>query len=119
MWAFLVEDYRDRGSFIWTLGRLGDWKYGRLVEYKYIPAIWGTTRICGLTRSGRWRFCRSENGDADSRFLPQRATGFSQEILDGRVAHWGGGGAFHRSPSEQPSCGILQEAGFAADGVVP
>lgn len=38
MWQFLVNDYTDRkGHFIWTIGRLGDWKYGCWNEQKYFP----------------------------------------------------------------------------------
>jgi hypothetical protein len=38
MWDFLIQDYADKnGYFIWTIGRLGDWKYGIWNEKKCFP----------------------------------------------------------------------------------
>lgn len=38
MWDFLIQDYADKkGYFIWTIGRLGDWKYGCWNEKKCFP----------------------------------------------------------------------------------
>jgi GNAT superfamily N-acetyltransferase len=38
MWEFLVNDYADKkDQFIWTIGRLGDWKYGCWNEKKCFP----------------------------------------------------------------------------------
>ena len=38
MWDFLVNDYTDKTDrFIWTIGRLGDWKYGLFNETKLFP----------------------------------------------------------------------------------
>lgn len=39
MWEFLIEDYSYRkDQFIWTIGRLGDWKYGCWDEQKYFQS---------------------------------------------------------------------------------
>ena len=38
MWEFLIQDYADKkDQFIWTIGRLGDWKYGCWNEQKCFP----------------------------------------------------------------------------------
>jgi GNAT superfamily N-acetyltransferase len=38
MWQLLIDDYSDKkDQFIWTIGRLGDWKYGCWDENKCIP----------------------------------------------------------------------------------
>lgn len=38
MWQLLIDDYCDKkDQFIWTIGRLGDWKYGCWDENKCIP----------------------------------------------------------------------------------
>lgn len=65
MWDFLVNDYADKtDQFIWTIGRLGDWKYGCWSEEKYFPSfmrknaqLWlnGLDDLVG--------FVISENGD--------------------------------------------------------
>jgi len=40
MWEFLINDYTDKqDQFIWTTGRLGDWKYGIWNEIKYFPSF--------------------------------------------------------------------------------
>ena len=40
MWDFLIADYSNKKEeFIWTLGRLTDWKYGLWHEKKYIPSF--------------------------------------------------------------------------------
>lgn len=40
MWEFLVNDYTDKkDKFIWSIGRLGDWKYGCWNEQKYFPSF--------------------------------------------------------------------------------
>lgn len=40
MWEFLVNDYTDKEDmFIWTIGRLGDWKYGCWNEEKCFPTF--------------------------------------------------------------------------------
>lgn len=40
LWKFLVDDYADRKDrFIWSIGRLGDWKYGVWSGKKYFPSF--------------------------------------------------------------------------------
>jgi len=40
MWDFVVNDYTDKtDQFIWTIGRLGDWKYGLFNENKLFPSF--------------------------------------------------------------------------------
>lgn len=40
MWDFLIDDYTDKkDQFIWSIGRLGDWKYGMWNEKKYFPSF--------------------------------------------------------------------------------
>lgn len=40
LWQFLIDDYADRQErFIWTSGRLNDWKYGIWNEAKYFPSF--------------------------------------------------------------------------------
>ncbi|NLN46633.1 MAG: GNAT family N-acetyltransferase [Clostridiaceae bacterium] len=122
MWAFLVEDYRDRGTFIWTLGRLGDWKYGAWSEYKYIPCYLGDDAHLWFDAFGSLAgFVVSENGDGGFTMFAARGNGFLyREILDWTVAHWSGRGRLSTEVHQEQTelLDILQEAGFAADGVV-
>ena len=40
MWDFLINDYSYRkDEFIWTLGRITDWKYNLSKEKKYVPSF--------------------------------------------------------------------------------
>lgn len=122
MWAFLIEDYRDRGWFIWTLGRLGDWKYGVWTEKKYIPCFLGDNAHLWFDAFGDLAgFVVSENGDGGFTVFVRRGGDFLYgEILRWTVEHWHGRGdlttEIHKDqPGVHPA---LRKAGFSTDGVI-
>lgn len=40
MWQFLIDDYTAKQNhYIWSTGRLADWKYGLWTEEKYFPSF--------------------------------------------------------------------------------
>jgi ribosomal protein S18 acetylase RimI-like enzyme len=65
MWRFLVDDYAVRQDwFIWTIGRLGDWKYGLWNETKRSPNFMRDNAHLWFTETGDLPgFVISENGD--------------------------------------------------------
>ena len=121
MWAFLVEDYRDRGWFIWTLGRLGDWKYGIWTEKKYIPCFLGDNAHLWFDAFGSLAgFVVSENGGGDfTVFVPRGYDFLYDEILEWTLSNWSGRGDL-TIEVHQDQTGVREALGrscFAADGV--
>lgn len=93
MWQFLIRDYRDKQEqFIWSLGRLGDWKYGIWNEQKYIPNFMRKNAQLWFNSFGELiGFVLSE--DCDSRFNVFAARGYEflyPEMLRWIKTHWGG-----------------------------
>ncbi len=120
MWAFLTDDYRDRGYFIWTHGRLGDWKYGIWSEKKYIPCFLGDNAHLWFDSFGSLAgFVVSENGGAEfTVFTPRGYDFLFDEILGWVAANWADRGTL-TTEIHQNQTGIrdlLREAGFKADG---
>ena len=122
MWEFLVADYRDRGWFIWTLGRLGDWKYGIWTEKKYIPCFLGDNAHLWFDTFGALAgFVLSENGDvAFSVFVRKGLEYLYDEILGWTVENWGGRGdlVIEIHQDQRYVKPALRKAGFVSDGVV-
>ncbi|HKM34149.1 MAG TPA: GNAT family N-acetyltransferase [Lachnospiraceae bacterium] len=64
MWEFLVQDYSDKkDQFIWTIGRLGDWKYGCWNEQKCFPSFMRKNAQVWLNQEELVGFVISENCD--------------------------------------------------------
>lgn len=86
MWEFLINDYADKKEkFIWTIGRLGDWKYGCWNEQKYFPNYMRKNAQLWLTSFDELvGFVLSENCDSNFSIFAKR--GF--EFLYAEMIAW-------------------------------
>lgn len=92
MWRFLQEDYiAKQDRFVWSIGRLGDWKYGLWREDKYFPTWFGKNAQLWVDAFGRLRgFVLSENGDNVLFIITAKQYAYLYaEILDWTVTNWG------------------------------
>jgi hypothetical protein len=120
MWEFLVTDYRDRGWFIWTIGRLGDWKYGIWTEKKYIPCFLGDNAHLWFDAFGALAgFVVSENGDNGFTVFVRKGQDFLyDEILGWTVENWGGRDlAIEIHQDDRAIKPALRKAAFVSGGV--
>jgi ribosomal protein S18 acetylase RimI-like enzyme len=91
MWRFLQEDYLARQEkFVWSIGRLGDWKYGLWNELKRIPTWHGQNAQLWVDFFGRLRgFVLSENGDNVLFIITAKQYAYLYaEMLDWTIANW-------------------------------
>ena len=74
MWEFLINDYTDKeDGFIWTTGRLGDWKYGYWNESKCFPRFQReNARLWFNDFNVLVGFVISENGENDFTVFAKR-----------------------------------------------
>jgi GNAT superfamily N-acetyltransferase len=93
MWRFLQEDYIARQErFVWSIGRLGDWKYGLWRPQKYFPSSFSRHAQLWVDAFGRLRgFVISENFDNVLFIITAKPYAYLYaEILDWTVANWAG-----------------------------
>ncbi len=85
MWEFLVEDYTDKKErFIWTIGRLGDWKYGCWNERKCFPNFMRKNAQLWFNNEELIGFVISEYGDREFNVLSKRG----YEFLYSEMLKW-------------------------------
>lgn len=92
MWEFLVKDYSDRKDlFIWSIGRLGDWKYGCWNEQKYFPNYMRKNAQLWLNNFEELvGYVISENCDSGFSILTKRGYEFLYpEMVAWVKANWG------------------------------
>ena len=91
MWRLLQDDYCQNGSqFIWSTGRLGDWKYGLWHERKFFPTFFAKNAELWLDGFDRLAgFVISEDGEEMfSIFTRAGCEHLYPEILDWTTQHW-------------------------------
>ncbi len=86
MWEFLVNDYSDKkDQFIWTIGRLGDWKYGCWNDHKCFPGFMRKNAQLWLNDFEELvGFVISENGESDFTIFAKRGC----EFLFSEMINW-------------------------------
>lgn len=124
MWRFLQEDYAAKQEkFVWSIGRLGDWKYGLWQTEKYFPTWFGKNAQLWVDAFGRLRgFVLSENGDNVLFIITaQQYAYLYAEILDWTIANWSARFSslkleVHEWQAE--ALPVLESRGFCNNGVV-
>jgi hypothetical protein len=122
LWDFLVADYANRkDNFIWSLGRLTDWKYGLWHEKKFIPTFLRKNAQLWLNFFDEpVGFAISEEGD--NMFFIMTACGYEflyDEILCWVLENWGGRGqelVTEVHEFQETALRVLREKGFVTDG---
>ena len=85
MWEFLIQDYADKkDQFIWTIGRLGDWKYGCWNEQKCFPNFMRKNAQLWMNQEELVGFIISE--DCDNGFFVFAKRGY--EFLLAEMLQW-------------------------------
>lgn len=91
MWKFIVNDYaHKKDQFIWTVGRLGDWKYGCWNELKCFPSFLRKNAQLWLNDFEELMgFVISESGDSNFTVFAKRGYEFLySEMIAWVKANW-------------------------------
>lgn len=121
MWEFLIEDYAYKNRMpIWTIGRLGDWKYGCWNEKKCFPNFMRKNAQLWLNHEEIVGFVISEYGGSDFSVLSKRGYEFLYpEMLRWLKNNWNDreGELTTRAHEYQDRfIQVLEEEGFVQSG---
>jgi ribosomal protein S18 acetylase RimI-like enzyme len=98
LWDFLIEDYRNKaGRFVWSLGRLCDWKYGLWdKDKKTSPHFFENNAQLWVNVLDEVEgFVLSEEGDESfALFAKEGCTRLYDEMIDFVEVHWSRRGSF-------------------------
>jgi len=123
MWEFIKNDYKDKKYFIWTLGRLGDWKFGIWNEKKYIPSFLSkNARLWFTSFHELVGFVISEEGDnAFCMFTKQGYEFLYEDIMNWVVENWKNRGTSivtEVHEHQENYMRVLEDKGFVNNGLV-
>ncbi|MNC09516.1 Acetyltransferase (GNAT) family protein [compost metagenome] len=122
LWQFLVDDYAVRQErFIWTIGRLGDWKFGIWNEEKYFPSFMRKNAQLWFNNFDELiGFVISENGDSYFNFFARRGYEFLySEMLQWAITNWNDRNGALSTDAHEDHHLLMQElekAGFRKNG---